>query len=162
MPKAALSRIVAAVCTVPVCAQLAVVAVQPASGRLGPSDAIAITFDAPIAPTTVTAISFSVQGTWSGPGRGVRSLSPDQRTIRFEPTRPFFAGELVAIDLSRAIRASNGATLPAGRRFEAWIRSAPGSRAFANVTMLPLRRAGEGRIGTYGIFAGGVDGDGSP
>ena len=162
MPKAALSYIVAAVCAAPVCAQLGVVAVQPANGRIDPSAAIAITFDAPINAASVTAISFSVQGTWSGPGRGVRTLSPDQRTIRFEPTRPFFAGELVSIDLSRAITASNGTALPAGRRFEAWVRSAPGTRTFSNVATLPLRQAGEGRIGTYGIFAGDVDGDGSP
>lgn len=123
---------------------------------------ITVTFQAAIAPATVTAHSVWVFGRWSGTAQGTRSVSPDGRTISFTPTRPWFVGEMLTMQLSSAISGAAGGPLTGGHVLQFMVTSAPGSRQFTNQATLAMRQAGEGTIGTYGIYAGDVDRDGAP
>ena len=60
--------------------------------------AITVTFDTEINPTSITNISFRVMGRWSGPAQGTTVLENDNKTIRFTPDEPFFAGEALGDD----------------------------------------------------------------
>ncbi|MGE3174479.1 MAG: FG-GAP-like repeat-containing protein [Planctomycetota bacterium] len=144
-------------------AQLSVTGSWPvANAFFGPSDPLTVTFDQPLDPATVDATAVAVFGKWSGPARGRIALSADLRTISFVPDRPLFAGESVHMTLAGSIASAGGTPLGRGHAVLGWVRSAPGTRQFELVQTIPFRHPNEGRIGTYGIHAGDVDGDGSP
>jgi hypothetical protein len=145
-------------------AQLTVTSIAPARNATAAPTAtpITMTFDAPLDPASVTGRSFQVFGKWSGVGRGVVSVENGGRTIRFEPNRAFFPGEAVTVAASSAIRAMSGATLSNGYAFQFWVKPARGSGVFALARTINVRRTGEGRVQSYGAYAGDLDGDGSP
>ncbi len=144
-------------------AQLAVVTTAPAThGWIDPSGDVTVTFSQPIDPATVTDGSFALFGSWSGPAHGTIAIAADRRSITLQTARPLFAGELATITLSHQIATSGGVHLAHGYQARVWVTSAPGSRSFGTPQILPLRLPNESRIGTYGIFAGDLDGDGSP
>lgn len=144
-------------------AQLAVTASSPArNSRIEPAGTVTVTFSEPLDPATVTAHAFAVSGHWSGPRPGALTLSADLRTVVFTPSLPLFAGERVSVALAASVTAASGATLDGGHCVQAFVTSAPGSRQFSLRETIALRRSGEGRIGTYGLFAGDLDRDGAP
>jgi hypothetical protein len=147
----------------PVVAQsrISVLSISPANQAVGAPNAtsIAVRFDATVDPATITARSFRVFGRWSGPVPGTRSVSGQQ--VGFEPSRPFFPGEPVFVNLSSAVRSTGGANLTGGFAAMFWAGSSPGSRNFTLRQTINLRTT-PSLIATYGILGGDVDADGSP
>lgn len=154
----------ALVCAVPISAQITVVSVSPARNATAADTAasIAITFATTIDAATVTPQSVRVYGRWSGVAHGTLSVDGTTRTIRFEPARPFFAGEMVTVMLSSAVRSVGGNALLRGYTWSYWTQPRRGTRTFQLAANIPIRQSGEGLIQTYGAYAGDLDRDGSP
>ncbi len=145
-------------------AQVTVQSISPARNATaaGVAVPIAITFAAAIDAATVTPASVRVYGRWSGVALGSLAVTGGGQTIRFEPTRPFFAGEMVTVMLSSAVATVGGSRLLRGYTWSFWTQPRRGTRSFQLAVNLPIRRTGEGLIQTYGAYAGDLDRDGSP
>ncbi len=142
---------------------LAVAAVSPSRNAVGarPATAIAITFNQPVDPTSVTPQTVKAFGKWSGPVPGTSTLESGNTVIRFTPSRPYFVAESVAVLVSSGVRSSIGNPLTGGFSSVFWVAPAPGSRQWTLQRIIPMRRNGELPVRTYGIFAGDIDRDGS-
>lgn len=138
--------------------------VPPRNGMAAsPIAEVQVRFQAAVQPQSVNAASFHVLGRWSGPVPGAIAVDATGTVATFRPLRPLFAGELVTVSLTRAVTAAAGpGVLTGGHQFQFMAPAGRGSFTFAQVQTIPLRRPGEGGIGTYGIYAGDVDGDGAP
>jgi hypothetical protein len=159
MPRPLLLALAAA----PLCAQLQVAgSLPPRYGALQPMQSLAVQFAQPVQPATVTAQSFQVLGQWSGPTVGSLAVASNGLQVAFQPLRPWFPGETVTVTLTSSITNLAGQPLAHGYWLPFTVATAPGTRQFTNVQTIQLRHPGEGTIGTYGIFAGDVDRDGSP
>ncbi len=123
---------------------------------------ISVVFDAAVDPATVSADSMRVYARWSGPVPGTRTLDPSGTVLSFQPSRPFFPGEMVTVRLSATIAGTVAGALAGGHQWQFWTRSAEGTGAFVLDDVLPTKLSGEGFIQSYGLFAGDLDGDGAP
>jgi hypothetical protein len=121
---------------------------------------IVIDFNVPLNPASVVASTLKAWGHWSGMMTGKVLLENNNTRIRFVPARPFSAGELVTVFLSKIIQDSSGQSMPVGYSWTYWIRTAPASMVLQEVQRVPVRRPGEPRIQTYGANGGDVNGDG--
>jgi len=143
---------------------LSVVSVDPPRHTVDAPTAtpIELGFDAPLDGATVSATSVRVHGMWSGVVPGALSLTDGGTTLRFEPSRPYFPGELITVILSADIESLGGAPLSGGHGHTFWTGSARGAGEFALAGVISTRFDGEGLVQSYGIHAGDVDGDGAP
>ncbi|MHC4846576.1 MAG: FG-GAP repeat domain-containing protein [Planctomycetota bacterium] len=143
---------------------LSVLSVDPPRHALSAPTAasIEIGFDLPLDGATLSAASVRVHGMWSGVVPGALSLADGGTTLVFEPSRPYFPGELITVILSEQVASLGGAPLSGGHAHTFWARSARGSGEFVLAGTISTRFGGEGLVQSYGIHAGDVDGDGSP
>ncbi len=143
-------------------AQLGVTAVDPSANVIDASTATAltVTFDANVDAATVSGSSFQVFGRWSGVRTGAYAVNGNE--VRWSPDEPFFPGETVTVALTNAIQSTGGAPLTDGYVWMFWTRSNPGTDEFPLDVVTTARQPGEGLIQSYGIYAGDLDGDGSP
>jgi hypothetical protein len=115
-------------------AQLSIVAIDPplhASNR-APNVAIAVDFDRAVDPASLTA--FSVYGAIGGPPAGTKVLENGGTRVRFTPARPWFAGEVVTVSMSNALRAVDGSFLRAAGHVASFrVRAAPAPMAFTQI-----------------------------
>ncbi len=125
-----------------------------------PSTVVAVTMTSMVDASTVSASSVRVFGRWSGPSEGSLSVANDGGQIRFVPAAPFFAGELVTVALSDSIRFRDGGRLEGGFAWHFWIRSNPATPDVTEVARIPIRKAGETLIQSYGAHAGDFNDDG--
>lgn len=121
--------------------------------------AITVTFDTEINPSSITNISFRVMGRWSGPAEGTTVLENDNKTIRFTPDEPFFAGEAMTISISKGIQSSTGENLQKGYMWNYWIATSPTEMNIVPIKTIQLRQPGEGLLQTYGAYAGDLNND---
>jgi hypothetical protein len=145
-------------------AQLTVTAVSPTKNQVGVSPAapIVLTFSSALNPATVTAGSVVVSGKWSGPVPGTVAVGPSASQLTFQPSRPYFAAESVSYLVKNTVASAGGAPLTHGFASTFWVKSVAGSGSFTLAQTIDIRNPGESTIITYGIFAGDLDGDGSP
>jgi len=143
-----------------VAAPPAVVSTSPA--RLAArSTTVAITFDQPLAPGSVTPASFRVFGKQSGVASGPVSFSNANQTITLAPSRPFVAGEVVVVNLSHAITAADTTPLrSAGYVYQFRIQTQPSSRTFTQIQQMSNRTTPSAQTEIYGAMAADLDGDG--
>ena len=132
----------------------------PESIRVQPDAAITITFDQAIMPESVTDESIYVYGRWSGPALGQWDVENDRTTLRFVSERPFMAGELITVVLSKEIQGIDGEPMEAGYAWTFWIRTLPATLEMQEIDRLSTRRPGETFIRSYGAYAGDFNGDG--
>ena len=121
---------------------------------------IVITFDAPVQPESFKVTSFYVFGRWSGPAQGAFIFEEDNTRVRFVSDRPFMAGEWVTVSLSRSISDSAGAPMAQAYTWNFWTRSLPAGFEFEQIDEISTRSTKEGRIRSYGAYAGDLDRDG--
>ncbi len=119
---------------------------------------IQVLFDTDIDATTVNAISFRVFGRWSGPASG--TFDVDERTVTFDPSEPFFAGEYVTVSLSKAIESLSGEPMTTGFAWSFWVASGPGTLNLDYVTRYSARGVAETWVQPYGAYSGDLDNDG--
>ena len=145
-------------------AQLAVTGVEPAGAALGVSTAteVRVTFDAALDAATVDTASVRVFGRWSGVVDGTVSVVGTGDELLFQPSRPFFPGEMVTLMISSAVESSGGDPLAGGFTSGFWTRSRSNSSVFALEETLEVRVDGEVFIQAYGAYAGDLDRDGAP
>ncbi len=126
-----------------------------------PADAeIIVTFEAPIAPSSVDAVSFKAFGRWSGPASGSVTFENNNTELHFKPDEAFFAGEWVTISLSKGIRSASSENLVKGYAWNYWIATTAGTLNQTFKEKILLELPGEGWIETYGAYAGDLNNDG--
>lgn len=143
---------------------LRVVSTTPANNAIAvdPASRVVVRFSAALLPSSVGPGSVRVFGRWSGVVPGTVSLDGAGTTLTFAPSRPYFAGELLMVVLPDSLRDTANNPLAGGHSLLFWAATVPGTRTFVNRRTIALRRQGEGLIAAYGVYAGDVDGDGSP
>ena len=137
-------------------------AISPASHKIDAdrSGDIIVDFSIPVDPATVTASSFMVTGRWSGIADGTFAFEENNTRIRFTPANDFSAGEMVTVNMSKAIADASGIPVASGYCWQFWVRSGPGSMTVTEVDRIEVREEGEGHIQTYGANAADLNGDG--
>lgn len=92
---------------------LTVTSITPSAnaGNVARNTSIVVQFDAPLATASITAGSFRVWGQQRGLMTGSTVFSMGNQTMTFTPAQPFFAGELVSVQLARTIASTNATTL---------------------------------------------------
>jgi len=121
---------------------------------------IVIRFDRPVDPQTIDGSTVKVFGRWSGVASGQFQMEENNTQVRFVPSTPFFAGEWVTVSCSKRVQSQDGVPMAAGYAWNFWIRTAAGSLDLREIAQVSVRQNGEGRIQTYGAYAGDLDGDG--
>ncbi len=143
--------------------ELAVVSVQPPRHLLAApvGSTIAVTFDQPVDPATVTPDSFWAFGRWSGPADGTFAFSGGGQTVTLVPDDAFFAGEQVMVILSHDLRSASGDPLrSAGYSWQFWTAAGAAQRDFALLDVLDVRTTPDVATRSYGGIATDLDGDG--
>jgi hypothetical protein len=140
--------------------QLALVDVWPPINGMNFSvdSPITLQFDRAINPSTLTASNVSVFGRASGASNGSWELSNGNLSATFYPDRPFAAGEVVTIGLSKNLAGLDGAPFrSAGFTTQFWTSS----RHIADLDYAPLASmtTGNGSI-PYGGAATDLNHDG--
>ncbi|HMB89494.1 MAG TPA: FG-GAP-like repeat-containing protein, partial [Rhodothermales bacterium] len=146
----------------PVQAQLQVESMSPTPEGLqvAAETAITVQFNQAVNPETFDARSVMVQGRWSGVVPGTMTFEDNNRRLRFLPDRPFFAGEMVTVNLARHLESSDGEAMTHGYAWQFWIRTRAAFADLQETARLPVRTEQEGRIQTYGAYAGDLNADG--
>ncbi len=126
----------------------------PAAATVGaPAEGpIQVGFRDPVRLADLHARPPEVFGRWSGVAQGTWQLSNDGLTAQFNPNADFMAGEWVTVTFSSSHVAKHS--------WGFWIESAPASLQLVAGSVLSVRRAGEGRVRSYGAYAGDFDRDG--
>jgi hypothetical protein len=141
-----------------------VVATNPARLAVAPqTTAVAITFDQPLLPGSVTHASLRVFGRASGTKSGPLTFSDGGRTVTLTPSSPFSAGETVLVNLAHDIRAADGTPLrAAGYAFTFTVGTRPTARRFVQIQEFSNRTGGSSGPQTriYGALGTDFDGDG--
>jgi len=160
-----LARLIAAACVLAIASPLVaappvVTSVYPQSHRIdaGASTIIEVHFSEPIDPASVTGISFRVFGRWSGPASGTTVVNGG--TITFTPAEPFFAGEWITVNLSKAIENLDGENLVNGYAWNFWIATADGSTTLSYDGRINCRAGDEVWVQVYGAHGGDLNNDG--
>ena len=112
-----------------------------------------MTFDRAVNPSTVSASTFRVYGRVSGPVGGSFAFANGGSTASFRPSRAFFAGETVYVNLaSTIVRARRERYRTGGYAFSFVTAAQPATRSFTEIDVfsnrtspLELRRASTAR-----------------
>lgn len=122
---------------------------------------LVVRFDRALNRNSVGPGDLRVFGRWSGAAIGSITLSEDDKTLSFAPSRPFSAGELVTATIPEgAVLSGEGGAFSPGYTWSFWVAAAPADLTFNPVSTIEVRRDGESSIQTYGAYAGDLDGDG--
>ncbi len=144
---------------------LQVVSTNPPHAALNVSTrtTIDITFDKPIDLGFFGkgVRAFGVFGRWSGPANGSFELLNDNRTFRFTPDDPFFAGENVFVTLSNDWTAADRSKIrTAGYSFSFWTHARRSPMQFEQVQVLDVRTSPSQPTQAYGGIASDLNNDG--
>ncbi len=139
---------------------LQVATTAPTGQTVSAGSAITVTFDQAINPQTVSSASFRVFGRWSGPTKGQFAFLENDLTVSFQPDEPFFAGEMVWVQLSKSIASANGESLSKPYAWPFVIKAGPGFLDQPLEATIELRLPGEDYLQTYGAYAGDMNNDG--
>ena len=142
-------------------AALQVVSTSPVRHTFAPAGTtIAITFDQPLMPSSITQSSFRVFGKATGPVAGSIAFSNGDRTLTLTPSRALSAGETVLVNLSHDVRAADSTALrSAGFAFDFIVATRPANRSFVQIDEMS-NRIGGAQTRIYGAVATDLDHDG--
>ncbi len=117
MPHSGLRLTILALTLLPGLAQaLAVSATAPArnANNVARDTAIVIDFDRAVDPATLTPANFWVWGRSGGKAAGTIAWSNGNRRLTFTPNKAFHPGEVVLVNLARAVAGADTTLLPQG------------------------------------------------
>ncbi len=143
--------------------ELSVVSIQPPRNALTApvSSAIAVTFNQPVNPATVTPLGFWAFGRWSGTAHGTLTISGGGQVVTLTPDAPFFPGELVLVIISHDLRSvTNDPLRAAGYSWQFWTAAGAAALDFAELDVLDCRTVPQVSTRAYGGIATDVDDDG--
>jgi hypothetical protein len=113
------------------------IAPQPRTVTAPTTSAIALQFDQPVNPATVTQNTFWAFGRWSGPVAGNYTFSNNDQTVTLNPNQPFSAGEQVMVIVSNQIESDDGTPLrSAGYSYQFWTKAAASDMEFEVIDTL--------------------------
>ena len=111
----------------------------PRNSAATPTAAVVIDFDKAVTPASINPGTFRVFGRASGAKSGTYVLSNGERTVTFQPSAPFSAGETVRVKLAHDLAAADLTSLrSAGYAFQFRIRTLPGG-VFQQIDVLSNR-----------------------
>lgn len=139
---------------------LQVVATSPTGNTAVAGSPVKINFNQPVNPQTIGPASFRVFGRWSGPATGQFSFLDNDMTVSFQPDEPFFAGEIVLVQLAKSVSNTSGEPLASPFAWNFWVKTAPGFLDQPLESTIELRLPGEDYLQTYGAYAGDMNNDG--
>jgi len=143
-------------------AELAVLSTTPPRHTMasGTVPLIEFTLDRPIDPVTATNATVRVLGKWSGPLEGMVELDRGNTLVRFVPTSPVSAGDLLTVQVSRALLAADGGQLQVGGyAWQFMMGVSGGGLSFTQTQNITTNGPGESTV-PYGGVATDVDHDG--
>lgn len=145
--------------------ELNVISTSPARHVLNGSrtTSISVDFNQPIMVSTINSSSFRVGGRWSGPAPGSFSFTNGDQRVTYTPApgRSFSAGEIVLVNLSTSILASDGTPLrQGGFAYLFWIEAAPAARQFNQIDQMSNRDMPGPNTRIYGAAGADLNGDG--
>ncbi len=144
-------------------AELTVVSHQPArhvnNAPIGTK--ISITFDRAVLTSSVTPLSFSAFGRWSGSVAGPFTFSNGNKTVTLSPQRRFTSGETVMVVLSHDLVAADSSPMrAAGYSYAFTTRVRPSPMTFTQHQSMSNRTVPETNTRIYGAAGGDFDHDG--
>lgn len=138
--------------------ELQVVATSPVAGSLYNSthSSIAVTFDRPVLPSSVTSDHrrFWAFGRQSGAVVGTYSFADDDKIVILAPDMPFINAETVHVVLSHDIEGADGSKLRSGGyAFTFWVHARKAPMEFETIDTLDCRTEPNRRVQVYGAVA---------
>jgi len=123
---------------------------------------VTLLFDRPVRrDSVVVGRSLHVFARASGNVRGSVAFADDDRALVFTPARPFAAGEMVTVLVSRDVRGADGVRLgPGGFSAQFWTRAAAAPATFTEIERHSTRPSPAIPSRAYGGQATDLDGDG--
>lgn len=132
----------------------------PQTIAAAPDGDILLTFDTALDPLSVADTTVRVFGRWSGPAAGAITLENGNTQVRFNPADNFFYGEWITVSLSKSVKSAGGQSLATGFYCNFWIKTLKGTLDLIEIKRVTVRQTGEGRVQTYGAYAGDLNHDG--
>jgi len=134
-------------------------AARSVSAAPGP---VTLVFDRPVRRESVAADrTLHVFARVDGNVRGAVSFADEDRAVVFTPARPWAAGEVVTVLLSREVQGADGSHLgPGGFSAQFWTRAAAAPASFTEVERHSTRPSPAVPSRAYGGVATDLDGDG--
>ena len=149
----------------PARAQLGVVSLSPAinASNVPPNAQIVVEFDRALNPATLppSAQHFRVLGSVTGPIAGTVALENGNQRLRFTPTNPFHAGEIVHAELDHFVQAQDLTFLRAGGwSWSFRVSAVPALRVFTEIDSMTVRTIPSVSARVYGGGLADFDRDG--
>ena len=114
---------------------------------------ITIDFDRALNPATLTEANFWVWGRSGGKTSGAIALSNGNQRLTFTPQRAFFPGEVVLVNIARAVAGADGSLLPqGGHALQFTTRAGGGSLQFTRIQSRSVLTDGTDTILYGGAF----------
>lgn len=142
---------------------LGVSATTPAqnAGNIARNATIVIDFDRAVDPVTVTAGSFRVWGRSGGRMTGTIAWSNGNQRLTFTPSRAFFPGELVHVNLATSIAGADATPLRTGGWTLNYLtRAGAATGTFELIDTVTVRSPGGGTTRLYGGNFPDINNDG--
>ena len=156
------------VCLVPALAQaqsMVPVTLTPSinASNVLAGQAIVVDFDRAVNPSTLppSAAHLHVFGSVSGAIAGNLTLENGNQRLRYTPTKPFAAGEIVSVELDRFVQGQDGVFLrPGGWSWSFRVRTATALRTFQTIDVMTTRTIPSVPATVYGGATSDFDQDG--
>ena len=157
--------LVLSVLAAPAAAQLDVVSLSPGinASNVAPNAQIVVDFDRAVDPATLppSAAHFHISGNVTGPIAGTLALENGDQRLRFTPTKPFEAGEIVSVELDRFVQAADATFLRSGGwSWSFRVRAGVGLRSFVEIDSMVVRTTPSVSARVYGGGIADFDRDG--
>ena len=149
----------------PAAAQLDVLTLSPSmnASNVAPNAQIVVDFDRAVNPATLppSAAHFHIGGSVTGPIAGTLALENGDQRLRFTPTKPFEAGEIVSVELDRFVQAADATFLRSGGwSWSFRVRAGVGLRSFVEIDSMTVRTIPSVSARVYGGGLADFDRDG--
>jgi hypothetical protein len=141
-------------------AGLQVVGLDPPRNRSAAvTTRVSVTFDRAVLQSSITPATFRVFGRRSGTASGTYLFLDGGKTVVFQPSHRFSAGEIVVVNLSHDITAVDMTKLrSAGYAYQFGTRTEPSLRVFREIDAMS-NRTGGAQTRIYGALACDFNGD---
>jgi hypothetical protein len=141
---------------------ISVTALSPTRLGIAPrTTSITLTFDGAVDHASITPSSFRVFGKQSGTATGPFTFSAGDTAVTLTPSRRFFAGEVVHVNLSHDVKGADATSLrSSGYTYQFRIATVPSSRSFTRIQFFSNRDDPSVNTHLYGAMAGDLNGDG--
>jgi len=163
--RATLAVLVPLLLALPARAQLDVLALSPSmnASNVAPNAQIVVDFDRAVNPASLppSAPHFHILGGVTGPITGTLTLENGDQRLRFTPSKPFAAGEVVNVELDRFVQAQDATFLrPGGWSWSFRVRAGTALKSFEEIDSMTVRTTPSVSARVYGGGPADYDHDG--